>query len=97
MRISVPHRTDKETARRKINERIGQLFGQFGHYLNDSSHSWDGDRLVFSGNAKGIKANGTVEVTDTEVIIESKLPLLAKPFESRIKSSVEKEAESMFA
>ena len=97
MRISVPHHTDKDTARRKINERIGQLFGQFGHYLNDSSHQWEGDRLVFTGSAKGIKANGTVEITDTEVIIDSKLPLIAKPFESRIKSSIEKEAEAMFA
>ena len=97
MRISVPHRTDKTTARRIINERIGQLFGQYGHYLKDSSHEWDGDRLVFTGSAKGIKANGTVEITDTEVIIDSKLPLIAKPFESRIKSSIEKEAEAMFA
>lgn len=97
MRITVPHNTDKDTARRKINERIGQLFGQYGHYLGESSHEWDGDRLVFSGSAKGIKANGTLEVTDSEVIIDSKLPLIAKPFESRIKSNIEKEAAAMFA
>ena len=97
MRISVPHHTDKANARRIINERIGQLFGQYGHYLGESSHEWEGDRLVFSGSAKGIKANGTVEITDSEVIIDSKLPLIAKPFESRIKSSIQKEAEAMFA
>ncbi len=97
MRVTVPHHTDKETARRKISERIGQLFGQYGHYLSDSSHEWNGDQLVFSGSARGFKANGTVEITDKEVIIDGKLPLLAKPFEPRIKSTIERETAEMFA
>jgi hypothetical protein len=96
MRITVPHHTDKETARRKITERIGQLFGQYGQHLSDASHRWEGDRLLFSGTARGFKANGSVEVTETEVIIDGKLPLLARPFEPRIKSTIEREAEAMF-
>jgi hypothetical protein len=96
MKIVVPHHTDKETAKRKLNERIGELFGQYGHYLSGSSHAWEGDRLVFSGSARGFKANGSVEVTDSEVIIDGKLPLIAKPFEPRIKSTVQREAETMF-
>ena len=96
MRVAVPHHTDKDTARRKINERVAQLFGQYAHYLGESSHQWDGDRLVFAGSAKGFKANGTVEITDSEVIIDGKLPLMAKPFEPRIKSTIEREAEAMF-
>ena len=97
MRINVPHNTDKETARKKINERLAMLFAQYGHYLSDSQHQWNGDRLDFSGSAKGFKVNGTVEVTDTEVIIDGKLPLMAKPFEPRVKSAIEKEASTMFA
>jgi hypothetical protein len=97
MRVTVPHNTDKDTARRKINERLGQLLGQYGHYINDSSHQWEGDRLTFSGSARGFKAGGTVEITDQEVIIDGKLPLIAKPFESRIKSTIEREAAAMFA
>jgi hypothetical protein len=96
MRIIVPHNTDKETARRRLTERIAQLFGQYGHYLGDSSHQWSGDTLTFSGSAKGMKVNGTVEVTDRDIMIDGKLPLIAKPFESRIKSQIEKEAEEMF-
>lgn len=97
MRINVPHNTDKETARQKINERIATLFSQYGHYLSGSEHKWDGDRLVFSGSAKGFKVNGSVEVTDSEVIIDGKLPLMAKPFEPRVKSAIEKETAEMFA
>src|SRR5207247_7086673 len=96
MRISVPNKIDKATARKRIEERLHQMLATYGHYLSEVEHRWEGDRLVFSGKAKGMKANGTVDVTDNEVIIEGKLPLIAKPFEPRIKSQIEKEAETMF-
>jgi len=96
MRIAVPHHTDRATARKKIEEKLEQVLATYGHYLSDSTHRWEGDRLVFSGKAKGMKADGTVEVTDSEVIIDGKLPLLAKPFEPRIKSQIEREAAAMF-
>jgi len=96
MRITVPHNTDKATARKKIEDKLEQVLATYGHYLTDSAHRWEGDRLFFSGKAKGMKADGTVEVTDSEVIIDGKLPLLAKPFEPRIKSQIEREAAAMF-
>ena len=96
MRIAVPHRTDRQTARQKVEERLQQLLAVYGHYLSDIDRRWEGDRLVFAGKAKGFKANGTLEVTDSEVIIDGKLPLIAKPFEPRIKNTIEREAEAMF-
>jgi hypothetical protein len=97
MHIAVPHRTDRETAKKRIQQRLQQLLGQYSHYLSDHEERWEGDRLYFSGSARGFKANGTVDVTDTEVIVDGKLPLLAKPFEPRIKSTIEREATAMFA
>lgn len=96
MRVTVPHHTDRSTARAKIDARIAQLLKQYGHYLNDSEHHWEGDTLYFSGSAKGFKANGTAEITDSDVIVDGKLPLIAKPFEPRVKSTIEKEAAAMF-
>ncbi|PYQ56990.1 MAG: hypothetical protein DMF58_19350 [Acidobacteria bacterium] len=92
----MPHRTDKMTARQRIEERLHQILATYGHYLSESDHHWEGDRLVFSGKAKGMKASGTVEITDSEVIIDGKLPLLAKPFEPRIKNTIEREAAAIF-
>jgi putative polyhydroxyalkanoate system protein len=97
MRVTVPHNTDKATARRKVDARLQQLLGQYGSYLNDVDQHWEGDTLVFSGSARGFKANGTLEVTDREVIIDGKLPLIARPFEPRIRSTIQREAEAMFA
>ena len=97
MRVTVPHNTDKASARRRVDARLQQLLAQYGTYINDVDQRWDGDRLVFSGSARGFKANGTLEVTDSEVIIDGKLPLIARPFEPRIKSTIEREAAAMFA
>jgi len=97
MHIAVPHHTDKDTARKRIDQRLEQLLGQYGHYLSDHEKHWEGDTLHFSGSARGFKAKGTLELTDTEVIIDSKIPLIAKPFEPRIKSTIEREAAAMFS
>ena len=96
MKIIVPHHTTREEARKIVDRRLGELFAQYGHYATESQMNWTGDRLDFAGKAKGFSASGTIEVTDTEVIIDSKLPLIAKPFEPRIRSTVEREAETMF-
>src|SRR5438445_13144824 len=96
MRIVIPHHTDRASARRRIEARLADLLSQHGHYLSDINQHWEGDRLVFSGSAKGFKANGSVEITDTDMIIDGKLPLIAKPFESRIKSTIEREPDAMF-
>ena len=96
MRIAVPHNTTKSKARRTIEERMANAQKQYGHYINAANYEWNGDLLSFEFKAKGITGKGTVEITDTEVIIDGKLPLLARPFESRIRNTVEREAESMF-
>jgi len=97
MRIAVPHKTTKEKARKIIEQRLTQLEKQYGHYASDMEKNWSGDRLDFGFKAKGFTGKGTVEITDSEVIIDGKLPLIAKPFEPRIKSTIEKEAATMFA
>jgi hypothetical protein len=96
MKITVPHHTTREAARKIVDRRLGELFAQYGHYATDSQMTWSGDRLDFRGKARGFSASGTIEVTDTEVIIDAKLPLIAKPFEPRVKSTVEREAAAMF-
>ena len=96
MRIAVPHNTSREIARNKVEQRLGQLLSQFGGHAEDLQHEWSGDTLSFKGKAKGLKVEGTVEVTDAAVIIDGKLPLIAMPFEGRIRDAVQREADSMF-
>ncbi len=97
MRIAVQHNTTRDKARKIVEDRLRTIEKQYGHYASGIDYSWQGDLLSFAIKAKGgIQSNGTVEITDTDVIIDGKLPLVAKPFESRIRSTVEREAEAMF-
>lgn len=96
MRIAVPHNTTRAKARSIVEDRLRDMEKQYGHHASDMSHQWQGDTLHFAFKAKGMTGKGTLEVTESDVIIDGKLPLIAKPFESRIKSTVEREAESMF-
>lgn len=96
MRIAVPHNTTRENARRIIEEKINDLLKHYGHFAEQAEHTWAGDMMSFKGKARGFSLDGTVEVTDEVVILDGKLPLLAKPFESRIRHTVEREAEEIF-
>jgi putative polyhydroxyalkanoate system protein len=96
MRIAVEHHTSKEIAREKLEERLGQLLVQYGGREEDFESEWLGDTMRFNGKALGFRVEGTIEITDAEVIVDGKLPLIANMFEGRIRQAVEREADAMF-
>lgn len=96
MRIAVPHHTTRTNARTTIEQKLTALLNQFGGKVEDLQHQWTGDTLEFKGKARGFHVQGSVEVTDQEIILEGKLPLMALPFEPKIKEAVKREAENMF-
>lgn len=96
MRIAVEHNTSKEMARAKVEQRLGSLLGQFGHQAEEMEHEWLGDTMRFKGKARGLKVEGTVEITDAAIVIDAKLPLIAMAFEGRIRDAVQREADQMF-
>ena len=96
MRMVVAHHTTKDEARRIIERRLDQLRAQYGGMASDIQESWNDNVFTFSAKARGFTGSGTLEITDTEVIIDGKLPLIAKPFEPRIRSTIEREAAAMF-
>ncbi|HYM61238.1 MAG TPA: polyhydroxyalkanoic acid system family protein [Thermoanaerobaculia bacterium] len=96
MRIEVLHHTDKPAARRKIEEKIESMQQQYGHLASDIEKTWNSDTLTFSCKARGLTVKGTLEITDTTLILDGKLPLMARPFEPRIHATVEQAAKEMF-
>ena len=96
MRIAVEHHTTREKARKIVEQRLKNAEKQYGQMASDLDWEWHGDTLHVSVKAKGMSLKGTLEVTDTAVIVDGKLPLLARPFETKIRHTVEREAESMF-
>ena len=96
MRIAIQHHTTRAKARQIIETKMSQVEKHYGHYASDVEQQWTGDVLHIAAKAKGFHIKGTLEITDSEVILEGKLPLMAKMFEGRIKSTVEKEGTELF-
>lgn len=96
MKLSFPHNTTPARARKKIERLLQDLSRKNGDIVSDLEQEWDQDTLVFAFRAKGMKAKGTLDVTDEEIVLDGKLPLLALPFESRIKQQIEQEGKKLF-
>ena|SRR5688572_15188243 len=96
MRIAIPHHTTKSKARATIESKVTALLSQLGGKVDDLEQQWVGDTLEFTGKARGFSVEGSVEITDDEVIVNGKLPFMAKPFEPKIREAVKKEAETLF-
>lgn len=96
MKIKLPHYTTRQKAKQKVEKLLQRMQKQHGHMISDLDQHWEGDVLVFGFKTKGMSTKGELEITDDEVKLAGSLPLLAKPFESKIKKAIEIEADSLF-
>lgn len=96
MKVAVPHHTTPAKAKKIIEQRLRAAEKQYADKADDLDYQWNGYILHIAAKARGFSLKGTLEITETDVIVDGRLPLLAMPFESKIRHAVEKEAESMF-
>jgi hypothetical protein len=85
MRVTVPHGKTKEHVIQSVDRSFDQLFQSpqiRGVKLKDVQRSWQGNTLTFSLNANmgffSSPIKGTIEVTDTDVIIDADLGMLER-------------------
>ncbi len=86
-----------ENARDKVERALPGLLQEFGSDVSDITHVWSGDSMNFSFRARGLSINGRIDVTDSQVVIEVSLPLIARPFEGRIRSATERQLKQIFS
>lgn len=96
MRIEIPHGSTPEEAKEKISSYLAEMQQRYAATITEADHRWEGNTLFFALKAKGMKGEGRLEVNDRTVVVEGKLPLIAKPFEGRIRSAIEKESAAIF-
>ncbi len=85
MRITIAHKRTKAEVREKVDRTFNQMFeGTEGIPVQVvvEQKSWQGDVLSFALTAKmafmSTPIKGTVEVTDSDVIIDADLGMLGK-------------------
>ncbi|MDA1215996.1 MAG: polyhydroxyalkanoic acid system family protein [Chloroflexi bacterium] len=96
MKVSREHGVTKEEAKRKLDGFLEEMLKAYGSQVPEHNHEWVGDTMKFSGKAKGFSVSGTVQVTDTTVVIDVGLPLMARMFEGAVRGRAEGALDSLF-
>ncbi len=85
-----------DIARAEVERELPGLLQEFGSDVSEITHGWSGNSMSFSFRARGWSIKGRINVTESDVLIDVKLPILARPFEGRIRSATERKLEQIF-
>lgn len=90
MQIKHKHNLSKGEAYQKIDTFLDGLQEEYSSEISNPNKSWnsDYDRMDFSFKARGFKLNGVVCLVDGMVILEGKLPWLARAYSSKIEEVI---------
>ena len=91
MQITRQHNRNRQQAKDWVDVKLMEMLQQFGDSVSDATHQWRGDTLEFTFRAAGLVSfRGTLAVTDSDFHLDLPFPLLARGFESRAESEVNK-------
>ncbi|HWB34031.1 MAG TPA: polyhydroxyalkanoic acid system family protein [Candidatus Paceibacterota bacterium] len=95
MHLAIPHKTSRQAAVDKIKSALSEHRAEITQHATVNKEEWSGDTLNFEVDLQGKSISGTLEVTDTQYILDAKLPLLWRMFEGRIESEIEKQVKEI--
>ncbi len=88
MKIEVPHNLDQNSALSKLKSFANQLLADHKDIIQDVTQTWTGNSGQFNMKAKGFNISGVINVLANKVIVESKLPMMLKPFQGQIETII---------
>ena len=88
MEIRRHHNMTMDAAVQLSDQILPGFIEQAGDNVSNIQRQWDGNVLRFAFRTRGMNIKGTFLVTDDEIIIESKLPFMARPFEGRVRYAI---------
>ncbi|MGC4005167.1 MAG: polyhydroxyalkanoic acid system family protein [Pirellulales bacterium] len=88
LQLSVPHKLGINAARAALQGFFTQNSGEMAKHATDVVQNWTGNLLSFAFKAMGMAVSGTLEVHETDVKIDAKLPLAASLFKGKIESEL---------
>ena len=95
MHIAVPHKSNKISALTKVKQALAHGRSQLGEHATIDDERWEGDTLHFAATLQGKQITGTLQVTDTEFVVDAKLPLLWRMFEGRIEKMLAEQVKAL--
>ena len=97
MEIRRHHNMTMDAAVQLTDQILPRFIEQADDNVSNIQRQWDGNVLRFAFRTRGMNIKGTFLVTDDEIIIESKLPFMARPFEGRVRSAIEQQLDILLS
>ena len=97
MEIRRHHNITMDSAVQLANQILPGFIEKAGDNVSNIERQWDGNVLRFAFQAHGMNIKGTLLVTDDEIIIESELPFMARPFEGVVRSAIELKLDTLLS
>ena len=97
MEIRRHHNMTMDAAVQLSDQILPGFIEQAGDNISNIQRQWDGNVLRFAFRTHGMNIKGTFLVTDDEIIIESKLPFMARPFEESVRSAIEQQLDILLS
>ena len=96
MHIELPHKSSKEAAVAKVKLGLAQARSHLGGQdVKITKEEWNNSMLTFAFLTQGKEITGTLRVTDSNFIIDAKLPLLWRVFEGKIEKMIKEQAAGL--
>ncbi len=96
MKHKVHHGLDRELARKATHQAAESYKERFAKYNPQVNWVTD-DKANVSFSAKGVGLDGSLEVTDDDVLIDLDVPFILKPFKKKAVSIIEAEINKWVA
>ena len=86
MNIEHKYNGTSKHAYQQIDTLLTSLQQQYGNKISNPSTSWNSsrDRMAFSFGVYGFTLKGTIQIQDEKVVIDGKVPLLARAFQRKV-------------
>ena len=99
MKIEYNHNLGKEEAYNRINNLLNKLQDQYKDMISDPQKTWNStkDEMDFIVNIKGYHLSGKVYIKDKQIVLEGKLPFVARMFSGKIKGIIKEKLETLLA
>lgn len=99
MRIEYSYNIEKEKVYNRIDNLLSSLQEKYKEDMSNPQKRWNSnkDKMEFNMLIKGYEISGIITLQDNKVIIEGKLPFIAKMFSGKIENAVKSQLETLLA
>jgi len=96
MRMTLPHELGREEVRRRLKERSHEIADHLPGDMAQVETQWPSDdQMNLAVTAMGQQVHGTIEISDTSVVLDFTLPFSLSFFKPLIESTLKSKGQKL--